>query len=175
MKKMYWKCQILNTLDWTPVQLPYLSYFDQVNVYEHVSASLEDFYDDTLDYDLGYDIPALTHFDIGGAYCDGAWYFPSPSGGPVICFGAGGTNFYNLAQARDVILHELQHAVTDDIYDGAMYTDPNTFIWAINETFSDYFACSQTDDGEIMEGVAKDSDIIRVWDDHFDEDDLDVA
>ena len=154
-------------LDYTPVQLPYLSNFDQVNVYEHVSISLEDYYDDIHGYDLGYDIAVLTHNDYGGPGSDNAYYSPLDH---MLFFGAGGAKFYNLAHARDVILHELQHAVTDEIYAELPY-DPNTFIWAINESFSDYFACSQTDDEEIGEGIVKDPNKIRNWDDHFDEDD----
>jgi len=54
----------------------------------------------------------------------------------------------NAARARDCILHELQHAVTDVIYDPALVSPP----WplydyvVVNEAYSDYFACTQTND-----------------------------
>ena len=69
-----------------------------------------------------------------------------------LCFGEGdGSRCGNFAHFADVIYHEYGHAVTHGIYPLGMllYTGESG---AMDESWSDYFACTTTNDSMIGEG-----------------------
>ncbi|MDK9699824.1 MAG: T9SS type A sorting domain-containing protein [bacterium] len=71
--------------------------------------------------------------------------------GEGIYFGSGAATFRNLAMFCDVIYHEYTHGVTDGIYPEGMlpYTGQPG---AMNEAWSDFFACTITDEPQMGEG-----------------------
>ncbi|MFZ1947860.1 MAG: FlgD immunoglobulin-like domain containing protein [bacterium] len=75
-------------------------------------------------------------------YCNGYW------DGNLILLGAGYGSCLDLAMFADVIYHEYGHGVTDKQY-GAL--SPSG---AMHEAFSDYFACTISDESYIGEGIA---------------------
>lgn len=85
------------------------------------------------DYDaLDYPMPAIANY--GGNYDNAFW------NGWGTYYG-GGMNYGNFGMYSDVIYHEYEHGVTDGIYPDDMlpYVDQPG---ALNEAWSDYFACS---------------------------------
>lgn len=154
-------------LDYSPSAA--YSYFDCVNTYFHISESLEEYYGDNWGFNLGYRIDAWTHW---GADADNAYYFPYPD--RYLAFGHGYYRLKNTAHARDVILHELQHAVTDACY-AWFPSSPNVFEAALTEAYSDYFAATQCGDFDHGDWVCNFSSDIRHMDDpdHVDDDDWD--
>lgn len=85
------------------------------------------------DYDaLDYPMPAVANY--GGSYDNAFW------NGWGTYYGAG-MNYGNFAMYSDVIYHEYEHGVTDGIYPDDMlpYIDQPG---AMNEGWSDYFACT---------------------------------
>ncbi|MBL0061002.1 MAG: T9SS type A sorting domain-containing protein [bacterium] len=81
---------------------------------------------------LDYPMPAVANY--GGSYDNAFW------NGWGTYYGAG-MNYGNFAMYSDVIYHEYTHGVTDGIYPNDMlpYTDQPG---AMNEGWSDYFACT---------------------------------
>jgi|GEM_PF-6435053 len=126
------------SLNWDPYT--YYSNSDCVNLCFNITNSLVNFYQNTHGFNLGYQITAFAHCtsDPGNAFYE--------AGTRTLHYGAGNLNANNGARARDCILHELQHAVTDVIYNRAIYPPPTWDYGVINEAYSDYFACTQTND-----------------------------
>lgn len=117
---------------------------DEVNMYYHTTL-VHDFYK-VLEPDftaLDYPLPATVSY--GTNYENAFW------NGSGIFFGEGGSTFRNFALFCDVIYHEYSHGVTDMIYPWGMlpYIDQPG---AMNEAWSDYFACTITDEPLIGEG-----------------------
>lgn len=117
---------------------------DEVNMYYHVDRVHE--YFKTLQNDftaLDFPLPATVGYGTG--YENAFW------NGSGIFFGAGGGTFRNFALFCDVIYHEYTHGVTDMIYPPGLlpYTGQPG---AMNEGWSDYFACTITDEPQIGEG-----------------------
>lgn len=121
---------------------PYSSYsdFDCVNAYYHINEALEEYYEDNWNFDLGYDINVYTHYELDDDY---AGYFPIPDHYIVL---GHGDDLNNAAHARDIMLHEVQHAVTDKIWYDAGESINTNFELSLNEAYSDYHACSQVGD-----------------------------
>jgi hypothetical protein len=74
-------------------------------------------------------------------YCNAYW------DGNGMTFGAGYGTCNNLAMFSDVVYHEYGHGITDFLY------RPLSPSGAMHEAFSDYFACTITDEPMIGEGV----------------------
>jgi len=117
---------------------------DESNMYWHVDAVHG--YFKTLQHDftaLDWPLPATVGY--GTNYENAFW------NGAGIYFGTGGMNFRNFALFCDVIYHEYVHGVTDQIYPPSMLPyigQPG----AMNEAWSDYFACTITGESQIGEG-----------------------
>ena len=75
-------------------------------------------------------------------YCNGYW------DGNLILLGAGQGSCLNLAMFSDVLYHEYGHGITDKQY--------GTFSpsGAMHEGFSDYYACTITNESWIGEGIS---------------------
>lgn len=117
---------------------------DEANMYGHVNV-VHDFFkslDPDFD-DLDFPLPATVGYGTG--YENAFW------NGSGIFFGTGGGTFRNFALFCDVIYHEYTHGVTDMIYPPGLlpYIDQPG---AMNEGWSDYFACTITDEPLIGEG-----------------------
>lgn len=105
----------------------------ELNLYYHTQF-IHDWYK-ILDpeYDaLDYPMPAVANY--GSAYDNAFW------DGYGTYYGSGST-YGDFAMYSDVIYHEYTHGVTDGIYPNGMlpYTDQPG---AMNEAWSDYFACT---------------------------------
>ncbi len=93
---------------------------------------------------VDYSMPAVARRDIEAAdsYYDG-W---------GLSFGEGdGTTCRNLAHFADNIYHEFAHAVTHNIYPDDLLPDSGQ-TGAMDEAWSDYFACTITNEPMIGEG-----------------------
>ncbi len=117
---------------------------DEVNMYYHVNR-VHDFF---VGLDPGFtsmDFPLPATVGYGDHYENAFW------NGYGIYFGEGGGTFRNFALFCDVIYHEYTHGVTDYIYPPGMlpYTGQSG---AMNEAWSDYFACTITDEPLMGEG-----------------------
>ena len=75
-------------------------------------------------------------------YCNGYW------DGNLILLGAGSGSCLNLAMFSDVMYHEYGHGITDKMY-GTL--SPSG---AMHEGFSDYYACTITNEPYIGEGLS---------------------
>jgi Zn-dependent metalloprotease len=144
--------EIPSAMDYTWNEDPYddNSMFDSQNVYWHVNNSLQSFYGSRLDFDLGYQLECYTHVSSDSPHYDRntrRLIFPGDVPG----------RFRKPAWARDMILHELQHAVTHEIYDSYSLAN-NLAERALDEAFSDYFASAQTADSDIGEWSITDPD-----------------
>jgi len=112
------------------------SLFDSANVFYHVNATLNNYYNDELDFNgLGYKLVCYTHknttiYQINSRQL---WFGPAYNG-------------KSMARDEEAIQHELQHAVTHKLYN-FIYPDPwpDEFM-PLNESFSYYFPCSQDGD-----------------------------
>jgi hypothetical protein len=109
----------------------------ELNLYYHTTF-IHDWYK-ILDPDynaLDYPLPAVAN--IGSGYDNAYW------NGYGTYYGSGST-YGNFAMFSDVIYHEYTHGVTDGIYPDDMLPyvgEPG----AMNEAWSDYFACTLNED-----------------------------
>jgi|GEM_PF-620014 len=131
-----------SALDWT---WDYdLGRQDEINVYYHTDLVHHFFKSLDSDFtDLDFPLPATVGY--GTNYENAFW------NGSGMFFGAGGMAYRNFALFCDVIYHEYGHGVTDMIYPPGMLpyvSQPG----AMNEGWSDYFACTITDEPMIGEG-----------------------
>ncbi len=105
----------------------------ELNLYYHTTF-IHDWvkYIDNAYNALDYPMPAVANY--GGSYDNAFW------NGWGTYYGAG-MNYGNFAMYSDVIYHEYEHGVTDGIYPDDMlpYVDQPG---AMNEGWSDYFACT---------------------------------
>ncbi|MBN2541859.1 T9SS type A sorting domain-containing protein [bacterium] len=130
---------------------------DEINVFYHTNF-VHDFVKHTLHYNgMDYQMPATVR--VGDSYDNAYW------DGYGINFGEGGSYFWNLALFCEIIYHEYTHGVTHYIYpeDGLPYTGQSG---AMDEGFSDYFACSMTGDPQVGERCyrSSSSEIMRTLD-----------
>ena len=118
---------------------------DELNVYYHVNR-IHDYVKNNLGFSgMDYQMKAMVSvFE----YWDNAFYNPDDES---INFGAGGVAYRNFALFSDVIYHEYAHGVTDHIYpEGSLpYFGQSG---AMNEGFSDYFACTISNEPYLGEG-----------------------
>ena len=140
-----------------------LADIDEINVYYHANKMLQYIKDIDPDFMKTTDkisLPINITVRYGDKYNNSFW-LP----GEGIFFGQGdGFEFRNFAHFADIIYHEVNHAITDNIYG---YLRGNNFglndpvrgvvtrfteFDAMHEAFSDYFACSVTNDSKIAEG-----------------------
>jgi len=120
-----------------------------------LNKALYDYYDAELGYTFGHQVLALAHYQANE---NGSWYDPDAD---ELHFGAGGTDVWNTARSRDMILHELQHKVTSYRTNDFGFDITDVDLNAIREAYSDYFACTQQNDPNFGEWVFKDSNNIR--------------
>jgi len=147
----YWNPNV----NWSDVTY---SKLDNNNVFYHVTNALEDYYYDVHGIDLGFSMIGNVHIPNATYGQDYAWYDASNN---TINFGIGGTRFNNGARARDVVLHELQHLVTDLIFNPFPYSNPTYSQLVLNESWSDYFSSTITGDPNCGEWFFKDSNSVR--------------
>ena len=139
-----------------------LSDIDEINVYYHANRLVE-YIQDIDPYFWAEDseylpIPITVRYDV--EYTNSFWM---PGDG--IYFGEGDKlEFGNFAHFADIIYHECTHAITDSIYDNmdtlskglaeGGYAALARFseFDAMHEAFSDYWACTITNDSKIAEG-----------------------
>lgn len=118
----------------------------EFNLYHH-TVLMHDWYK-ILDPEytaMDYPVPAVAN--VGGGYDNAYW------NGYGTYYGSG-SSYSNFAMFSDVIYHEYTHGVTDGIYPEGMlpYIDQPG---ALNEAWSDYFACTINEDplmAERMQG-----------------------
>ncbi len=74
---------------------------------------------------------------------------------PTIVFGAGGEDedIGNFAHIADVIYHEYTHGVTFQFYSGSAGGEFTEMEAAMHEGFSDYFACTLTENPQLGQGL----------------------
>ncbi|MBN1867451.1 hypothetical protein JW916_09175 [Candidatus Sumerlaeota bacterium] len=124
---------------------PGLYDYDEVNVFHHMGVARSAIKNiDPSFTGMDYRVPAVVR--IGTNYANAF------SDGEGIYFGEGdGSSLGNTALYCDVIYHEFQHGVTHKIYPEPLlpYTGESG---ALDEAFSDYFACDITDEPLIGEG-----------------------
>jgi hypothetical protein len=118
---------------------------DEANVFHHMGVAHESIKGiDPAFTGVDHSMPAVVRVgsDYANAYFDGLG----------LNFGEGdGTSFRNLAQFADVVYHEYAHAVTHSIYpDDLLPYSGET--GAMDEAWSDYFACTITGEPMIGEG-----------------------
>jgi len=130
--------------------------FAEQHVYYHINV-IHDYFKSRFGF-TGRDaqLPVAVNFpdpETGGPM-DNALFIGSPDF-EALLFGAGSGaengRFNNLAYDADVVYHEYTHAVIYRINDRLGESDEFDFGGAMNEGYSDYFACSFFDDGELGE------------------------
>jgi|GEM_PF-2067283 len=115
------------------------THFDEVNAYYHTN-KVHDFFSQYGFTGLDRSMKVTVHY--GTAY-DNAYFSPMEG---AIALGDG-SRLNDLAKEESVIYHEYTHAVTN-----AMVSMPySAESGAINEAFSDYFACTMTEDPVVGE------------------------
>jgi len=147
--------------DYDPYNLDLL--FDSANVFYHVNESLYNYYLAEHDFDLGHQVRCITHVSDPTIYAqeDGITrYIYFSDGRPALGYPR------NPTWAREGILHELQHVVSDKIYEPNLLGNGKTpelyMEKSLLEAFSDYFACAQTGDATYGEWTfAMSPDLIR--------------
>lgn len=115
------------------------THFDEVGMYYYMN-QIHDFFN-TLGF-TGLDKPLNATVHYGTDY-DNAYFSPW---GMEFCFGDG-NRLNNLAREAGIAYHEYTHAVTGNICSLAYKNESG----AMNEGWSDYFACSLTNDPKIGE------------------------
>ncbi|MEW6088255.1 MAG: M36 family metallopeptidase [bacterium] len=141
-------------------------YYEEMNVYYH-SMKMHD-YIKSIDPEftgMDYCVPAVVR--ITDYYRDNAYWSNTEGMG----FGAG-TSGYSKSWAlfADVIYHEYTHGVTDRLYmqeGGSLDYIDGTESGAMDEGFSDYWACTLTDESLIGEGLLHSRPYIRNIDNNF--------
>jgi len=115
------------------------SLFDSVNVFYHISDTLINYYNDDLNFDLGYTIDCYTNdHSERSKYGQTSMYWPDTR---KIHFG---DLWPKTSRDVDYIRHELQHAVTHKLYDFDYPSTPYPPEFeALNEALSFYFPCTQ--------------------------------
>jgi len=117
---------------------------DEINMYYHTDF-IHGFYKD-LDPDFNdLDIPLPAVVGYGDNYENAFW------NGNGIFFGEGGNTFRNFALFCDVIYHEYTHGITDNIYPWYLLPYQGE-SGAMDEAWSDYFACTITGESQMGEG-----------------------
>lgn len=120
------------------------THFDEVNAYYHVN-KVHDFFSQFGFTGLDRSIKVTVHY---GTKYDNAFFSPMEG---AIALGDG-NRLNDLAKEESVIYHEYTHAVTNAM----AYMPYSSESGAINEAFSDYFACTMTEDSMVGEwAVAK--------------------
>ncbi|MCK5832855.1 hypothetical protein KAH81_04195 [bacterium] len=89
----------------------------------------------------GMDVRTGCNVNLYGS-CNAYW------NGSSINFYREGEDCPNIARIKDVVMHEYTHGITSAIYDGSGY-DP---LLAVNESWSDYFPCTDSDNPQLGRG-----------------------
>ncbi|MBN2542854.1 T9SS type A sorting domain-containing protein [bacterium] len=140
---------------------------DEINAYYHTTF-IHDYVKNVLHYN-GMDFMIDCNIRVGNNYSN-AYYDGD------INFGEGNYSTYNFALFAEIIYHEYTHGVTHHIYPyGSLPYEGES--GAMDECFSDYFACSVTGDPDVAEGIYRSDpdDMFRtlendlVFDDMIDE------
>ncbi|MGA1868620.1 MAG: hypothetical protein ACMUJM_08720 [bacterium] len=129
---------------------------DEINVYYHTNEMIhyiQDIDPDFLSSGKEAILPINITVRYNNKFNNAFWLL-----GEGIFFGEGdGFEFRNFSHFADIIYHEVNHAITDSIY-GYLNTSYQREIGgfdefdAMHEAFSDYWACTVTDDSKIAEG-----------------------
>jgi Zn-dependent metalloprotease len=115
------------------------THFDEVGMYYYMN-KIHDYFSKLGFKGLDRQLNATVHY---GTDYDNAYFSPW---GMEFCFGDG-KRLNNLAREAGIAYHEYTHAVTGNICSLAYKNESG----AMNEGWSDYFACSLTDDPKIGE------------------------
>ena len=117
---------------------------DERNLFHHTNV-VHDYYKGLDPEFTGMDYPVPAVCEYGNAYANAFW------NGYGTYYGNGGSEFRSFALFCDVIYHEYTHGVTDQIYPPGYlpYIDQSG---AMNEGWSDYFACTITNEPLVGEG-----------------------
>ncbi len=149
-----------------------LSDIDEINTYYHANFLIK--YIQEIDPDFLSDPSEIFPLNITIRYdreYNNSFWMP----GEGIFFGEGDKLEYgNFAHFADIIYHECSHALTDEIYNNLDGTNTSfgetgyaalsrfTEFDAMHEAFSDYWACTITNDSKIAEeGFWIDHDFVR--------------
>lgn len=100
---------------------------------------LANYFDQTMEYNLGYSIPATVDNPTWYAAND-SYFIAGANGTGELFLGAGGDIVRPMGRFPQVILHETMHAVTYSITEDTQYPDE------LDEAFSDYFASTTNED-----------------------------
>ncbi len=114
---------------------------DEINLYFHTNYIHE--YYEALDPPMtALDYPVPARAGIPGTPENAFW------DGYGTNYGSGGMNTRNFALFSNIIYHEYTHGITGWIYEGTHfpYSDQPG---AMNEAYSDYFACTNNDDPRV--------------------------
>lgn len=117
------------------------THFDEVGMYYYMNL-IHDYFSGLGFNKLNRPLNATVHY---GDNYDNAYFSPW---GNEFCFGDG-SKLNNLAREESVAYHEYTHAVTSAICNLAYKNESG----AMNEGWSDYFACTQDGDPKIGEWV----------------------
>ena len=117
---------------------------DERTLYHHMNL-VHDFFKVLDPGFTGMDYPVPAVCEYGNSYENAFW------NGYGTYYGGGGSQFRSFALFCDVIYHEYTHGVTDQIYPPGYlpYIDQSG---AMNEAWSDYFACTITNEPLVGEG-----------------------
>ena len=117
------------------------THFDEVGMYYYMNV-IHDYFSKMGFKELDKPLNATVHY---GDNYDNAYFSPW---GQEFCFGDG-NRLNNLAREESVAYHEYTHAVTSAITNLAYKAESG----AMNEGWSDYFACTQDNDPKLGEWV----------------------
>jgi parallel beta-helix repeat protein len=125
--------------DLTYIYDPNNTHFDEVMAYYHFNR-FQKYLIDNLQYQLPVKVVATVHY--GTNYANAFAKHDMSGNSDSLFFGDGnGTTYNDFAKENDIIYHEYQHLVTDCITYTGLDGD-NFETLAMDEAFSDYFACS---------------------------------
>jgi len=123
----------------------------EVMVFYHVN-KLHDFFKAMGFTGMDYQIKATVYSHSVDRYYSGAnaYYYNG-----TMEFGRGNAQYgiRNMARSADVIYHEYAHGVTDKVYENAGGLPYRDQPGAMNEAWSDYWACTQSGDWVMGEWV----------------------
>ncbi len=126
-------------------QYPENGRLDEMNLYYHTNF-IHDWYKELDPGFSALDYPVPTVAAVNDNMDNAFW------NGYGMYFGEGGNYFYNLALFSDVIYHEYTHGITGNIYPpGRLPYEGES--GAMNEAWSDYFACTIHDNPGLARGI----------------------
>lgn len=114
---------------------------DEVNLYYHTTY-IHEYYDELDPSMTALDYPVPARAGIPGTAENAFW------DGYATNYGSGGMSTRNFALFSNIIYHEYTHGITGWIYEGTHFPYSGQ-PGAMNEAYSDYFACTNNDDPRV--------------------------